>query len=73
MTPEQEHDYQEALRRIEEARAHKSTELDLSELTYLTRFPPELTSLTSLHVDRPPGLAIGTRLPIERVRSIRRI
>jgi hypothetical protein len=48
MTPEEEHDYQEALRRIREAQANKSVELDLAGLSHLTRFPPELASLTSL-------------------------
>jgi Leucine-rich repeat (LRR) protein len=48
MTPEQEHDYQEALRRIKEAAENKNVELDLGKLSYLTRFPPELAHLTSL-------------------------
>jgi len=48
MTPEQEHDYQKALRRIQEAKENKSVELDLSGLAHLTRFPPELAGLTSL-------------------------
>ena len=46
MTPEE--DYQEALRRIHETEANKSLELNLSGLEFLTRFPPELDSLTSL-------------------------
>jgi Leucine-rich repeat (LRR) protein len=48
MTPEEERDYQEALRRIKEAEENKSAELDLSGLSALTRFPPELARLTSL-------------------------
>jgi internalin A len=60
MTPEEEHDYQEdirrikeaeekvARRRIKEAEENKSVKLDLSEFPFLTRFPPELASLTSL-------------------------
>jgi hypothetical protein len=48
MTPVEERDYQEALRRIQWAAENKSVELDLSELTYLTHFPPELAGLTSL-------------------------
>ena len=47
MTPE-ESDYEEALRLIQEAEEHKSVELDLNGLSYLTRFPPELAALTSL-------------------------
>src|SRR6516162_3066721 len=51
MTPEEEHDYQEALRRIKEAKENESVELDLSGLPYLTRFPPvSLTSLQSLNL-----------------------
>ena len=46
MTPEE--DYQEALRRIQEAKENKNVELDLRGLECLTRFPPELASLTSL-------------------------
>jgi hypothetical protein len=49
MTPEEERDYQEALRRIKEAEKNKSVELDLGGLEYLNSFPPELASLTSLH------------------------
>jgi hypothetical protein len=41
MTPEEEHDYQEAIRRIQEAEKNKSVELDLSYLSHLTCFPPE--------------------------------
>jgi len=48
MTPEEERDYQEAFRRIREAKENKSAKLDLSNLSDLTRFPPELASLTSL-------------------------
>jgi len=48
MTPEEPEDYQEAIRRIKKAEENKSTELDLSGLQYLIRFPPELASLTSL-------------------------
>jgi Leucine-rich repeat (LRR) protein len=44
----EEDDYQEALRRIKEAEENKDTALDLSELEFLTRFPPELARLTSL-------------------------
>jgi len=47
MTPE-ERDYEEAKRRIQEAEDNKSVELDLSYLSDLTRFPPELANLTSL-------------------------
>jgi hypothetical protein len=47
MTPE-ERDYREALRRIKEAEDNKSVELDLGRLEYLSSFPPELASLTSL-------------------------
>jgi len=50
MTPEQERDYQEALRRIKEAAKNKSfTELaglDLSNLQSMTRLPPKLARLT---------------------------
>jgi internalin A len=45
MTPEEE-DYQEALRRIQEA--ERTGELDLTHLSNLTRLPPELKRLTSL-------------------------
>jgi hypothetical protein len=48
MTPEEERDYQEALRRIKEAEKNKIVALDLSYLPNLTRFPPELARLTSL-------------------------
>jgi hypothetical protein len=48
MSPEEEHNYQEAVRRIKEAEENKSTELDLSSLESLARFPPGLASLTSL-------------------------
>src|SRR6516165_7351102 len=48
MTPEEEHVYQVALRRIQEAEKNKSVELDLSNLSDLTRFPSELAGLTSL-------------------------
>jgi len=48
MTPEEEHDYQEAKRRIKEAEENKSVKLILGNLSYLTRFPPELATLTSL-------------------------
>ena len=48
MTPEEEQDYQEALRRIQEAEENKSVVLDFSRLLNLTRFPPELASLTPL-------------------------
>ena len=48
MTPEEERDYQEALRRIKEAEENKSVELDLDGLSNLTRFPPELADLASL-------------------------
>ena|SRR6266481_451431 len=47
MTPEEEN-YEEAKRRIQEAEDNKSVELDLSKLSRLTRFPPELAALTSL-------------------------
>jgi hypothetical protein len=48
MTPEEERDYQEALRRIHDAEENKSVELVLSGLSSLTSFPPELAGLTSL-------------------------
>jgi hypothetical protein len=47
MTREEEYDYQEALRRIKEAKENKSVVSDLRGLSYLTRFP-ELASLNSL-------------------------
>jgi hypothetical protein len=47
MTPEEEN-YEEAKRRIQEAEDNKSVELDLSKLSRLTRFPPELAALSSL-------------------------
>jgi internalin A len=50
MTPEEEHDYQEALHRIEEAERTGTVELSLSELHNLTRLPPELKRLTSLQL-----------------------
>src|SRR5271157_4472062 len=43
----EERDYQEALRRIKEAEKNKIVGLDLDGL-YLSSFPPELASLTSL-------------------------
>src|SRR5271166_5337399 len=43
----EERDYQEALRRIKEAEKNKNVGLDLDGL-YLSSFPPELASLTSL-------------------------
>jgi Leucine-rich repeat (LRR) protein len=46
MTPEEEYDYQEAVRRIQAAVG--GVELDLIELAHLTSLPPELASLTSL-------------------------
>lgn len=52
MTPEEEYDYQEALRRIKEAEENKSPELDLGGLEHLTCFPPELARLASL---QPPS------------------
>jgi internalin A len=48
MTPEEEHDYQVALLRIKDAEYNKNAALDLGGLKSLTRFPPELASLTSL-------------------------
>src|SRR5271166_1903258 len=46
MTPEEA--YQEAKRRIQEAEDNKSVELVLSDLSHLSRLPPELVNLTSL-------------------------
>jgi hypothetical protein len=48
MTPEEEHDFQVALLRIKDAEYNKNAALDLGGLKSLTRFPPELASLTSL-------------------------
>ena len=47
MTPEEEA-YEEALRRIREAEETRTVYVDLSELSELTRLPPELERLTSL-------------------------
>jgi hypothetical protein len=61
MTPEEERDYQEALRRIKEAEKNKSVELDLGGLDYLTSFPPELARLTSL-LSLDLSQCVGVRL-----------
>ncbi len=48
MSPEEEHD--KAIRRIKKAEENRSTELNLAGFQSLTRFPPELAGLTSLHM-----------------------
>jgi hypothetical protein len=45
---EEEEDYAKALRRIREAKQTGALELDLGDLSKLTRLPPELASLSSL-------------------------
>jgi hypothetical protein len=47
MTPE-EADHAEALRRIQEAEQTRAAQLDLRELRFLPRLPPELECLSSL-------------------------
>jgi hypothetical protein len=61
MTPEEERDYQEALRRIKEAEENKSVELDLCGLSNLTRFPPELADLASRG---PHRRLLSRRVPV---------
>jgi hypothetical protein len=53
MTREEEHDYQEAFRRIKEATENKNVELDLSGLSHLTRVPPELVCTHLASMARP--------------------
>jgi internalin A len=46
MTPEEEHDYQEALRRIRLVEQSRAVELDLSRLHNLSQLPLELKRFT---------------------------
>jgi Leucine Rich repeats (2 copies) len=71
MTPEEERDYQEALRRIKEAEEKKSVELDLIRLEYLTRIPPELASLTSLQsLNLSECRLTGDLRPLAKLKSL---
>jgi hypothetical protein len=47
MTPDEERDYHEALRRIKEAEANNSVELNLGGLSHLSRF--RQSWLASIH------------------------
>jgi Leucine-rich repeat (LRR) protein len=73
MTPE-EKDYQEALRRIQEAEDNKSVELDLSQLWDMTRLPPELKRLTSLQSLKLAGCEqLSDLSPLAALASLREL
>lgn len=48
MTNEEREHYEDAQQLVAEAKVHGTTELDFSELSWLTTLPPELAKLTSL-------------------------
>ena len=74
MTPEEERDYQEALRRIKEAEENKSAELDLSNLESLTRLPLELARLTSLQSLKLAGCEqLSDLSPLAVLKSLREL